>query len=109
MSDYKPGEKWLITCNAWFYGPDGRQYRGAFGTIQGIHGDEQTLGIKTNRNATNWYLRIGGVVIAGCQIHYAVRTDECHTGPVDDWNEKEGVIKKFQRPSSIFNADAVGR
>ena len=31
--------------------------------------------IKTNVKSTNWYVLIGNMIIAGCQIHYAIQTD----------------------------------
>ena len=42
---------------------------------------EQVFGFQRRRPSTNWFLVIGRrkarrVVVAGCQIHYAVRCDE---------------------------------
>jgi hypothetical protein len=37
------GKKALVTCNAWFYAPDGRQYRAAWGTIKAAINAEQAL------------------------------------------------------------------
>ena len=71
----KIGDKALITTDDWFYGPDGNQYKSVFGTIKGVHNSEETLGIKTNARSTNWYVTIGNMTIAGCQIHYIVKTD----------------------------------
>lgn len=105
--DFAAGQRWLVTTNGWFYAPDGRSYRGAYGTVKGVRGDEATLGIRTNRNATNWYLEIGNLLIAGCQIHYAVRTDDCNLGSVAEWNEKDGVVTKYERPVVIYNADSA--
>jgi hypothetical protein len=102
----KIGSTVLITTNNWFYAPNGRSYRGVFGTVKAVMDDEQTLGVKTNRNATNWYVEIGNMTIAGCQIFYAV---ECASPPPDevkDFSEKEGDVKRYFRPSLIYNADA---
>jgi hypothetical protein len=70
--------KYLITTDAWFYAPDGNSYRAVWGTVTIL--EDNVLGIKTNRNSSNWYVKIGSdakhVIIAGCQIHYAVRCDE---------------------------------
>lgn len=100
------GSKVLITTNNWFYGPDGRSYRGVFGTVRALLDDEHTLGIKTNRNATNWYAVIGNMTIAGCQIHYVMACDKAPPESVSDFTEKEGECKQYQRPSVIYNADA---
>lgn len=70
-----PGERYLITTDGWFFAPDGQSYCAAFGTVRAVRTTEDTFGVKANRGATNWYLEIGGLVIAGCRIHYAVRTD----------------------------------
>lgn len=101
----KLGLKVLVTTDAWFMAPDGREYRHAFGTVEGIHDDKAALGIATNRNSTNWYLQIGRLVIAGCQIHYAAICDEVNLKPVDDWKLEDGKIVKYKRPSMIYLAD----
>lgn len=70
--------KYLITTDYHFFGPDGKKYRAAWGDVKVI--DDSLLGIKTNRNATNWFLRVGDVdnhvIIAGCQIHFAVKCEK---------------------------------
>ena len=101
------GDKVLITTNAWFFAPDGRNYRAVFGTVKAIHTDEHALGIKTNRNSTNWYVEIGSVLIAGCQVHYAVRCDTCNFAEVIDQGQHEGRWVASERDSHIFNADGV--
>lgn len=72
------GDKYLITTNQWFYGPDGEQYRAVYGAAEMIEAKYE-LGFTPTRSA-NWYVRVGTenhhIVIAGCQIHYALRTDE---------------------------------
>jgi hypothetical protein len=103
----QPGQKALITTNAWFYGPDGRQYHAVFGTVKAIRADEETLGIKSNRNSTNWYVEIGNMTIAGCQVHYAIRCETCNTGETEAWtSDAANGVRVFRRPSSIYNADA---
>lgn len=97
---------YLVTTDQWFFAPDGRNYRAAFGTVNGIHSSEETLGIRTNAKSTNWYIELGRLTIAGCQIHYAVQTDECHMGEVLDYKVTEqGDCVKYTRPSDIFDAD----
>lgn len=70
--------KYLITTDNWFYGPDGRQYRAAWGEVQIIQ--DTFLGIKTNAHSANWYAKVGPennhVIVAGCQIHYAVKCEK---------------------------------
>jgi hypothetical protein len=70
--------KYLITTDNWFYGPDGGQYRAVWGEVQIIQGT--FLGIKTNARSANWYVKVGPennhVIVAGCQIHYAVACEK---------------------------------
>ena len=70
----KNGQKYLITTSGWFYGPDGSQYRAAWGVCEAVSA-KQELGFEP-RHGTNWFVRVGegsqSVIIAGCQIHYAV-------------------------------------
>ncbi len=103
--DIEVGKKHLITTDAWFFAPDGRNYRAAYGTIHAIKSSEETLGVRTNAKSTNWYVQIGRLTIAGCQIHYAIRTDSCNLGDVDDFGTQSEETKFFNRPSIIFDAD----
>lgn len=96
--------KHLITTDNWFYAPDGKLYRAVWGDVQIL--DDTMLGVKTNRNASNWYARVGTadnhVIVAGCQIHYAVRCEaEPNTGRVEDWRAGGEI---FERPTGIFIA-----
>lgn len=100
------GKKSLITADNWFYAPDGKQYRAVFGTVKSIKTAEETLGIKPNGRSTNWYVEIGNMTIAGCQIHYAIRTDECNLDRAGDWTTKNDVgVTEFDTPSKIYFAD----
>lgn len=104
MSQYVVGEKVLVTVDQWFYAPNGKSYRAVFGTVKGVRSDAETLGIKTNARATNWYLEVGNTMIAGCQIHYAVKTDKVFFGPTEEisnTNDKEMV----SIPCRIYDAD----
>jgi hypothetical protein len=97
--------KYLITTDSWFVAPDGKQYKAAWGDVQIM--EDNALGVKTNRNSTNWYARIGTdtnhVIIAGCQIHYAVACSERPVDTdVDDWDVSAGAKNRvFQRPCMI--------
>lgn len=99
-------KKYLITTNNWFIAPDGQQYRAAFGTVTAIESDSETLGIKTNRGSTNWYVKIGSMIIAGCQIHYCIRTDKVVSDPPVVDLEYNGQYRP-QRPSKslVYDAD----
>jgi hypothetical protein len=101
------GRKVVVTTDNWFYGPDGRQYRSIYGTVRGVFNDEQTLGIRTNNRSSNWYARIGGIVVAGCQIHYVVAASEPPPELVSDFSNENGNVTHYTRPSVCLNADAV--
>lgn len=102
MSQQLPlGKKFLLTCDFWFYAPDGKQYRAVFGTIKSISNAEHALGIKVNSRSADWFIEIGNMVIAGCQIHFAIRTDDVNTSSVNEWKNNEVQ----PRPSEIYYAD----
>lgn len=68
-----PGMTATIFADDFFIGPDGRDYRGAFGPIVVVKA-EQVLGFKP-KNSADWFVQIGdnletAVFIAGCRIHY---------------------------------------
>ncbi len=100
------GDKVLATCDNYFVAPNGQLYRAVFGTMHAVSTAEDTLGIKPNGKSTNWYLQIGNVTIAGCQVHYLVKTDKCN---LDDCvpmsNIHEGLARYSQMPSQVYNAD----
>jgi len=103
------GKTFLITTDCWFIAPDGQQYKGVFGTLKDICSDEATLGIKTNRGSTNWYVEIGNMCIAGCQVHYVVQTDSIVLTPTESRSEEEDTegSGKMNKLSLIYNADEV--
>lgn len=101
------GKKALITADQWFVAPDGKQYRAVFGTVRAVLSSEATLGVKTNARSTNWYVEIGCMTLAGCQIHYAIRADQCNLGPANDYVIRDEGLVEYVKPSSIFDADAV--
>lgn len=103
---YKIGEKFLITTDNWFYAPDGNNYKAVWGTIKGIKSDKESLGISTNRGSTNWYLEIGNMNVAGCQIHFAIKCDSFSTNPPSysiDWEGKSNSARSEH--TRIYNAD----
>lgn len=100
-------EKYLITTDGWFFAPDGEQYRAVWGTVTGIHSDEEALGIKTNRGSTNWYVQIGNMIVAGCQIHYCIQSDSVSFTPIDREVEHEGGLNLCRnKKTNIYNADS---
>ena len=101
------GEKALITTDNWFLAPDGKEYKGVFGTVKGVRTAEESLGVRPNGRSTNWYVEIGCMTVAGCQVHYAIRTDQCSPDPVPAWSShpEQGIVK-YERPSNIYFADA---
>jgi len=100
--------KHLITTDAWFIAPDGRQYKSVWGNVQILA--DSVLGVKTNARSSNWYAKIGNennyVIVAGCQIHYAIK---CETKPntekAVDWNTDGGECKEYERPTMIYIAE----
>ena len=95
--------KYLITTDNWFYAPNGQNYRGVWGEVEIV--SDSILGIKTNVRSSNWFAKVGTaenhVIVAGCQIHYAVKCEnEPHTGELNDFSIEAWEIKKFTRPST---------
>ena len=103
----QPGCKYLITADDWFFAPDGENYRAAWGTVHSVVDAQSVLGIKANRNSTNWYVVIGDMIIAGCRIHYAVRADGFNPAPPSAEVDHEGRrVEARCVTSRIYNADA---
>lgn len=75
MSAIEVGKRYLITCDSWFTAPDGQTYCSAYGTVTDVLTTEAALGVKANARSANWFVQVGNILIAGCQIHYAFRTD----------------------------------
>lgn len=101
------GVTYLITTDNWFFAPNGKQYRAAFGTVKGTLSDEEALGIKTNARSTNWFVSIGNLLIAGCQIHYAVKTDTCNLGRIEEdrIHTDNTSVARIERDVEIYFAD----
>lgn len=104
--DFKLGEKYLITTDNWFIAPDGEQYKSVFGTVKSIMDDKDALGVKTNRHSSNWFVMIGSMMIAGCQIHYCIKTGKAsNDNPIiSTWNEGKLVVTN-DTGSKIYFAD----
>jgi hypothetical protein len=97
--------KYLITTDNWFYGADGIQYKSVWGEVEIL--SDSILGIKTNLKSSNWFVKVSGeknhIIIAGCQIHYAIQTNEKpHTNLTSDYSIELGEVKNYNRPTSIY-------
>ena len=100
--------KYLITTDAWFIAPDGNQYLAVWGDVT-ILPDSHMLGISTNRNSSNWYAKVGTeenhVIVAGCQIHYAVRSEEKPSdGKCREYSIDANGYHEAESPSKIYFA-----
>ncbi len=96
------GKKVLVTTSDWFLAPDGLKYQGAWGTLNSINEAKESVGFAINRAHANWFIEIGNMVIAGCQVLYLISCeDKPETGTVEDWTS-EGGGTKYSHPSSIY-------
>lgn len=98
--------KYLITTDEWFYAPDGKLYRAVWGDVEIM--SDGILGVKTNHHSSNWFAKVGDennhVIIAGCQIKYAIQClNKPNTEPVEDWNYEGKSV--FVRPTCIYIAE----
>ena len=100
------GKGALITTDAWFIAPDGAQYRCVWGVVKAVKDSQQVLGIKTNSKSTNWYVEIGNMTLAGCQIHYAIRCNEVDVNFSDAWDSlvADGKETVQTMRTRIYNA-----
>ena len=100
--------RYLITTDAWFYAPDGKLYKAAWGNVEMLEDD--VLGVKTNRNSSNWYAKIGNkdnhVIVAGCNIHYAVKcNEEPNTNSVEEQLTSGDSVVTYDRINAIYIAE----
>ena len=102
------GKKILVTTDNYFFAPDGESYKAAHGTLVGIFTDNEALGVRTNPRSTNWYAQVGSLLLAGCQIHYAVLCDIVDFSPATLESFHEGkVVHSLSNASRIYNADSA--
>lgn len=104
---YQIEKTYLITTDNWFTAPNGIRYNAAFGTIKSIVNATEQLGITVNARSMNFYLEVGNLTIAGCQIHYAIQCerDTVNFGPVNDFTVIDGRVMNHTRGSYIYDAD----
>lgn len=98
------GKNVLITTVDWFFAPDGKLYRAVWGELKAIKQAEANLGIRPNGRSINWYIEVGNMTVAGCQVNYCIQTDHVDLGWVDDSLQHEGRHVVNSRPSMIYNA-----
>lgn len=101
-------EKYLITTDNWFFAPDGKEYKAAWGNVEIL--EDNLLGIKTNRNSSNWYAKVGTeenhIIIAGCQIHYAIKCEKKpNSDDAESWVTHEGKCNRLKTPTKIYIAE----
>jgi hypothetical protein len=100
-------QKVIVTTQAWFYAPDGKTYRAVWGTLKGVHAAKDVLGFTVNASHANFYVEVGGMVVAGCQALYCVR---CDARPVFEavphalYDNASG-LKLIERPNEIYLAE----
>jgi len=100
--------KYLINTDDWFFAPDGLNYKAVWGNVEIL--EDNFLGLKTNRNSTNWYAKIGSeenhVIVAGCQIHYAVRCEnKPNTKYIEDYTVGDNGKNDYFRRTNIYIAE----
>lgn len=100
--------KYLISTDSWFFAPDGNQYKAAWGNVVIL--EDNMLGVKTNSRSSNWYACIGSndkeVIVAGCQIHYAVKCPRMpSTTEIDAEEYHEGKVQISKVKSRIYIAE----
>jgi hypothetical protein len=98
------GQNVLITTQEWFYAPDGRTYRAVWGRLKAIKQAEESLGIKPNARSVNWYVEIGNMTIAGCQINYAIKAARVNFSDVTEHLSHDGQYRPTEHPTHIYNA-----
>ena len=99
--------KYLITADAWFYAPDGNQYKSVWGEVEIV--SDSVLGIKTNVRSSNWFAKIGSeekhIIIAGCQIHYACKSENKPSIKSTEINVIDGISKTEERLYAVYIAE----
>ena len=98
--------KYLVNTNDWFTGPDGNEYKAAWGDCEVIS-TKESLGFDPNRNSANWFVKVGTdenhILIAGCQIHYVIKcNDKPNTLFGKGWSTEGGEVKVLTIPTRIF-------
>lgn len=100
-------KEYLITTDNWFYAPDGKKYKAVWGKVEIL--EDKFLGVTTNRNSSNWFAKVGTennhVIVAGCQIHYAVRCGTPNTDNIKESLPDNGKYILSERETEIYIAE----
>lgn len=98
--------KHLITTEEYFVAPDGQQYKAVFGTVTIVDKRIMIGELKANPRSVNWYAQVGtgqgSIIIAGCQISYAVKCDILNYGKVTSHTMEDGKKKSSVRETLIY-------
>lgn len=100
------GHNVLCTCQSWFVGPDGKQYKAIWGNLKAVHEAGKTMGFIPNRSHANWFYEIGNSVIMGCQVLYMIKCEaKPNVEPVKDWQaDATNGLKEYERTTFIYLA-----
>lgn len=103
MHNLKVGETFLLNANNWFYGPDGESYIAIFGTIKGIHKNNDKEG-----GAVKLQITIGNMTVNAEDVRYAIKCDRYDDTPptIEQWWKGER-IQKQGAISRIYNANST--
>lgn len=100
-------QKVILTTSAWFYAPNGETYNAVWGTLKNIYEAKQVFGFVPNRTHANWFIEIGDMVIAGCQVNYCVLSPQAPPPNVSSWTERDHELDRrvsyYERPSKIYH------
>jgi hypothetical protein len=97
------GKKVLITTGAYFIGPDGKEHRAIWGTLDGIHKVPREY--QPPRGMANWYYEIAGMCVMGCQVNYIGLCPEKPSSPdISTFLTKDFEVKETSLPNAIYIA-----
>lgn len=95
-------KRYLVNTDNWFFAPDGEQYKCVWGEVK-LLTTKEVLGFDPRRS-TNWFLQIGNVFIAGCQVHFVI---ECPEKPIikeRTYIDKDTNLEQIENRIYIPNA-----
>jgi hypothetical protein len=92
--EIKEGEYYLVNTDGWWYAPDGIQYKAIWGKASIIK-TEEALGFTPIRPSTNWFICIGNMIIAGCQIHYLMKCPNKPSILCNTWMDNGNELGKI--------------
>lgn len=104
MIDKYVGQKVLINTTEWFVGPDGKDHKAVWGTLNGVYEAGKHLGFIPNRAHANWYYDIGGMAIMGCQVKFVNLCPDQPPAETDAWTMRDGETQPvlYKVPNKIL-------